>query len=457
MIRNKYIALYIKVIVLVIVSLQVSCSKYLDKKTSTNVAVPSTLDDLQAVLDDQSANGRSGQFPEFVADNYYVNTSTWTNLSEDLRNNYIWASNAVITTNYGISWGNPYSAIYEANFVLDQFPTIDYSEADVAKANNIKGTALFYRAFMFYGLAQVFCKPYTSTAATDLGIVLKTSSDVTASVSRATVQQTYDQIISDLKSAADLLPVTSLYNTRPNKYAAYALLGRVYLSMRDYSNALVNTNAVLSAYSTLLDYNSLSGTLPANPLSNGEILFLSSYILAETFNAEHTAIIDSTLYLSYNVNDWRRSMFYGDNGNGTAYWKGSYFGMSNYRIFDGVATDEVYLIRAECRARIGDVTGAMSDLNTLLRTRYKTGTFTDLTAADANDALNKVLVERRKELAFRGLRWSDLRRLNLEGANITLKRVINNTMYTLPPNDVRWVLLIPDVEISRSGITQNPR
>jgi hypothetical protein len=60
-------------------------------------------------------------------------------------------------------------------------------------------------------------------------------------------------------------------------------------------------------------------------------------------------------------------------------------------------------------------------------------------------------------LLFRNLRWSDLRRFNLEGANITLKRIINGTSYTLPPNDLRWVLLIPDLETSRSGIPQNPR
>ncbi len=66
-----------------------------------------------------------------------------------------------------------------------------------------------------------------------------------------------------------------------------------------------------------------------------------------------------------------------------------------------------------------------------------------LIAIDAEEAKVKVLQERRKELIFRGTRWSDLRRLNLEGAGIGLNRIINGVTYTLPPNDARWVMLIP--------------
>jgi hypothetical protein len=99
----------------------------------------------------------------------------------------------------------------------------------------------------------------------------------------------------------------------------------------------------------------------------------------------------------------------------------------------------------------------MTDLNTLLRKRWKSGTFADRTASSDADALNLILIERRKELVFRGLRWSDLRRLNLDGANITLTRKISGINYTLSPNDSRWVFLIPAQEINQSGIPQNPR
>jgi len=86
------------------------------------------------------------------------------------------------------------------------------------------------------------------------------------------------------------------------------------------------------------------------------------------------------------------------------------------------------------------------------------GSWAPFTAADATDALNKILVERRKELLFRGLRWSDIRRLNVEGANITLTRNIRGTLYTLPPNDIRSVMLISLGEILHSpDVQQNPR
>ena len=184
-------------------------------------------------------------------------------------------------------------------------------------------------------------------------------------------------------------------------------------------------------------------------------MYLSGYNLPGIFTVGGGAIVDTLLYRSYSVNDLRKTVFYENNGKT---WKGSY---NTYQgppsIFDGLSTNEIYLIRAESRIRNGNLSGGLDFLNTLLRKRYKTGSFTDLTAATAADALNLVLIERRKELPFRGLRWTDLRRLNREGANITLKRILSGVSYTLPPNDPRWVLLIPDIEVNRSGIPQNPR
>ena len=68
---------------------------------------------------------------------------------------------------------------------------------------------------------------------------------------------------------------------------------------------------------------------------------------------------------------------------------------------------ELYLIRAECAARANDPVSAMNDVNTLLRKRWRTGSFSGYPVASAQAALDTVLLERRKELPFRGLRWTD--------------------------------------------------
>jgi tetratricopeptide (TPR) repeat protein len=438
---------------------QFSCKKYLDKKPQQSLVIPSSLSDLQAILDNQSANQSSPWFLELVADDYYLTDGFFNSRNADTRKNYLWATDAQILNEYN-NWILPYKAIYHSNFVLDFLPKIVINESERSHYNSINGTALFYRAFMFHQLSQLFCKPYSLSANTDPGIVVRTTSVVGTPVVRSTVKETYDQIIADLTAAAELLPANTLFATRPNKAAAYGMLARVYLSMGDYSKAVTAATASLDLNNTLIDYKALqpvaSPLLPNNYISNPEVLFLSE-TSSIVFNLSHNALIDSFLYQSYDANDIRKTVFFGSGSGNTHYWKGSYYTTAaHYSIFTGIATDEIYLIRAESRARTADVAGAMNDLNTLLRNRWKAG-FTDLSAANETEALNKILPERRKELLFRGLRWSDLRRYNLGGANITLTRVINGVTYTLPPNDLRWVLLIPELEISLSGIPQNPR
>jgi hypothetical protein len=68
------------------------------------------------------------------------------------------------------------------------------------------------------------------------------------------------------------------------------------------------------------------------------------------------------------------------------------------------------------------------------------------------------LAERRKELIYRGIRWSDLRRLNRDSRfGIILTKTLNGVTYSLLPNDKRYVLPIDEIEIRLSGIQQNNR
>jgi hypothetical protein len=125
--------------------------------------------------------------------------------------------------------------------------------------------------------------------------------------------------------------------------------------------------------------------------------------------------------------------------------------------FTGLAVDEVYLIRAEMYARANKKDEALGDLNAVLLNRYKAGSFTPVTAATPEAALAIILEERRKELVFRGLRFTDVKRFNKEGKAITLTRSVNGVTYTLPPNDRRYALPIPPDELLLNDVQQNQR
>lgn len=441
-----------------------SCKKYLDEPSSKDAVIPNTLEDLQAVLDNnQAMNVNATALLEEAADNYFVTTSVWQSIlsygdATDIQicMNYIWDKDAISD----ISW-NPYqTSIYYANVVLDILPSIGLNSVNQVQWKYIKGAALFYRSFSFQRMAQLYCPPYSTTANTDLGLPLRITSDVNVISARSTVAETYNQIIRDLKQAVILLPETVVYPTRPNKAAAYGALARTFLCMRDYSNAAIYADSCLHEKNILLDYNTLNpnASQPIPPL-NPEIIYYSAPNNSSLI-VDARAIIDSNLYQLYDSNDLRKTVFFKTiPGNAGYYWKGSYASdIASYMLFDGISTDEMYLIRAECFARNNDKDSAMFYLNRLLIKRWKNnGVGGQLSATNSHDALDIILAERRKELCFRCLRWEDLRRLNLEGKDIHLQRSIGGVTYKLPANDLRWVMLFPWTVINRSGMQQNPR
>lgn len=449
----KYILTFLVLVFGISVS---SCKKYLNEKPVKGLVVPKTLNDLQALLDNHNImNERTPLLSVLASDDYYFPSEIWQTRSVEDRLNYLWDP----TATYLNSWKPTYQGpIYYANIILDALPTIDTKGEDL---NSIKGAALFFRGFNFHLLAQLYCRPYSSSANTDLGLPLRITAAIEEPSFRSTVQETYDQILSDLTMAAELLPETTSSPTRPSKVSAYGALARTYLAMNDYNNAKKYSDSFLLKSNTLIDYNTLMPVAsPPIKRFNAETIFYN-HAFGNSSLSNTRARIDSALFASYVANDLRKTIYFQPNtgaASGTYGFRGSYDGeYLIYSTFDGITTDEVYLIRAECNARAGNKIAALDDLNKLLVKRWKTGTFVAITATDAEDAKNKILLERRKELVFRGLRWSDVRRLNLEGANITMKRIIDGTIYTLPPNDLRSVMLIPKEVIDLSGMPQNPR
>ena len=432
-----------------------SCKKYLDAKPNKALQVPSSVADLQALLDDDDfMNGQDGiSFDESSADNFYLTDDVYNHFDQPNRDTYIW--NNKNYSNTPNDWFYLYNIINVANVVLDNIDNINVDDGNRAAWSNAKGSALFFRANAFLHGAFIFCKAFDeSTAAQDYGMSLRLTSDFNQASSRASLLETYKKILEDLEVAAQLLPDLPVHVVRPSKASAYALLARTFLSMRRYDSCLEYANLALQLKSDLVDFNTLSPTAsyPFRRYSIEDMFDDVSVQMNYYASSKYSALIDTTLYSSYDRNDLRKVIYFKTEANGYSF-KGSY---ARSVPFIGIATDELYLERAECHARLGDKDAALNELNTLLATRWATGTFVPFTAATAPDALTIILQERRKELLFRSLRWMDIKRLNKEGAGIVLKRVIDGVTYTLPPNDNRYALALPADIIRMTGMPQNP-
>lgn len=443
--------------ILILVSLLLgACTKFLDTKPNQALAVPNSLGDLQALLDTYNKlNNTDPGSAETSADNYYLSEADWASLSEPDRRLYTWQDDRVFP-NYPNDWSRVYSTVYVANIVLDNITSVPRNTSNQLDWDNTKGSALLFRARAFLQAATIWSGQYDPTKAeTAMGIPLRMSQDFNEPSKRSSLKETYSQILQDLKEAAERLPAIPLHVMRPSKPAAYALLARVYLSMGNYDSCLFYADNCLKIKSTLLNYNTLSAN-SAFPISqfNAEVI-MENLIPVPVPLSISKAKIDSNLYASYSANDLRKTIFFKNNGNGTYGFRGSYEGGGN--LFSGIAVDEVYLMRAEANAKLGNSSPALSDLNTLLQNRWKTGTYLPPANPTASTLLQMIRAERRKELVMRGLRWMDIKRLNAEGENIALTRILNGQAYSLPPNDLKFAIAIPEDIIQLAGIAQNPR
>lgn len=445
-------------LMIILSCLSLSCEKYLEIKPDKKLAVPSdNLTNLKLLLDD--TNKMNQQVPamgEAASDNIFIRDLQFDavmQVSVTSVNSYLWQRD-VFNDRARNDWALPYAVILNTNLVLEGTEKINPGPSEQQLWNFVKGSALFFRSYAFYTLLQEFAKPYqVSTAAQDPGIVLKLNSDINEVSRRANIKQCYDQIISDLNEAVKLLPELVKYRTEPSKAAAYALLARTYLNMNDYNLSLLNAEKALALFPTLIDYNTLNASL-IYPFKrfNDEVIFHASLVQDRAL-AYPYACADEDLYKEYRTDDLRKTLFFRRNGPGDVRFRGSYVGsLTN---FGGIASDELYLIGAECAARTANRTKAMDLINKLAIKRYKQPGFVNFQAATDQQALDLILGERRKELLFRNLRWGDINRLNLDPRYRTnIKKVSKGVTYLLTP-EKSYVFPIPLKVIEASGMEQN--
>ncbi|WP_197464026.1 RagB/SusD family nutrient uptake outer membrane protein [Rufibacter sp. DG15C] len=353
-------------------------------------------------------------------------------------------------------WGTAYAAINEVNFVIKGIETATTTEAEKSQ---IRGEAHFLRALLYFDLARIYgYEPGKEVSGWNLSAVLRLTP--TASLADADMRErstnvaVYTQIESDLGVAIKNLvaPSTSAAHFRGNKAAAEALMSRVSLYQGKWQQALDNAKAALatkgfttaagggvtatsvgtSGLTSKANYVNAFKTQP-NPESLFELRYIqateslgsneSLHSLTSTFTTGAWGDIVPTaeLYNLYEAGDVRKNMYYSPatppagvpstpKETGLVY-------SQKYSATGGAFTDniplfrtsELYLIKAEAEAELNNLTDALLDLNAL---RLRSGASV-IVETDKGTIIDKILVERRLELAFEGHRFFDLKRRGL--------------------------------------------
>lgn len=434
------------------------CTDFLEMKPDVKMVIPKSLEDAELLINDYSTmNTGYPIYGEWSADEYYVNAETFDgSMNFDQRNTYIWQD---IIYDDVVQWQRPSKVIFNANQVLDILGKAN-GNVDVERVNKLKGIAHFFRAFAFQQLAEVFAPAYhATTAQTEMGIPLRQSPGIDQPSTRESVQETFDQIIKDYKDASNRLPIEEGIRGRPSRASAYAGLARTYLYMGSFEEAYRYADSCLQLKSELMNFNDLdvNKDLPISRF-NAEVLFAATSTTAGPMSLLN-GLVDSTLYRSYSSMDLRKAIFFQTNTypvNSYGY-KGSYDNaMAN--LFVGLTTSEVYLIKAEAAARIGKIDEALVALNTLGEKRFVRNQYVPLTEQNQTLLLSMILNERQKELVFRGRRWSDLKRLNLDPRfQKTLKREMHGAVYQLEPNSRKYAYRLPEIVVNNENLPQNIR
>ncbi|MGA6119328.1 RagB/SusD family nutrient uptake outer membrane protein [Sphingobacterium anhuiense] len=445
--------IFLIVFTLFLATLQIACQKYLETKPDKKMLLPEKLEDVEAILDNvaQLNMGASG-LSEIGSDNHFLPINNFNALTlDEYREGYIWSKNPA----YKLQWSSPYTVIYIANTALHALK--DIKETNFFKKEELEGRALFFRAHSLFNIVQVFAKQYRDKKSElDLGAVLVESPDVNTAYRRATVAESYRFIIQDLERAITLIKSDrEVYPTRPTKLAAEGLLALVYLQMSDYERAYAYADALLQRYDEVLDYQSVSmKRFPFEPF-NEEVIFYNR-MLVQTNLMPSNARISDDVFALFKDNDMRKKLFFSKNTDGSISFTGNYSAVESNTQFNGITVPEIMLVRAESAIRLGRLDEGRADLRKLAKYRYVDLSFSQTLDVDQISLIKIVLEERRRELFFRGRRWSDLRRCSRSELGVfELSRQLDK-VYTISIEDLAdFAYHIPFDVVMRGDVIQN--
>ncbi|MDY7396756.1 RagB/SusD family nutrient uptake outer membrane protein [Aureibaculum sp. 2210JD6-5] len=447
-----------------------SCDDYLDVEP-TGLLIPTTIEDYELLLNSNeivSSNDERVIF--YAADDFYdIQSPFYLLLPEGSkqRASYIWDEVIYSEDQNPTLWAVPYRNIFTYNLIIDEIDAAEGNNEDL-KAS-IKAEALTGRALEYLLLVNTFAKHYDSnTATSDLGVPIITMPDVNLPTPRrSSVEDVYNFIIEDLTQAIGNLPSDNTSRFRATKAAAYGLLARAYLFQGKYTEALQNVESALDENSFLGNYTSI---VTEDPNFDNAAQFQARIALEDVFNQEQVyhrnfqasggfsglGYITPEVEALFEDGDLRRLVSLNDFGGffSARLWQ-AFPMLSNHAI----SVPEMYVIRAECNARLGNLQSALDDINLIRKNRILPDFYQDIMSSDADEVLQKVLNERRIELLATGLRWFDLKRLNKEPQFAkTITHTLDGVDYTLEPNSNNYVFPIPLQVIGfNPDMEQNPR
>ncbi len=417
-----------------------------------------------------SHNSNNSIYPDLIADN--IKPVTGQSITSS---HYSWTQAADEETfgnqnMNGFSYAY-YNIIVSCNFLLGKISS--FRSEDPARADDIKGQTLALRAFSYFQLVNMFAQPYSFTpAATHPGIVYTDAVDWTTAIHhRNTVQQIYQSIARDLSGAITLLPVQPPSTVRFTKNAAMSLLARVCLYRQDYAQAAGLAATVASAvplvtktkgypndlFKHLPPQNTevLLQLLPGSSISLGHSgggIFPGRYFRA---SKQYVATSDIAAILHAYPSDLRKSWvtYSGGTWNITKFPTGlipDVLPADDAYLLPVVRSSEMFLTAAESYSHLGMDDSARYYLNAV---RKRAGIDTLGLHINSQALLDSVYTERRRELAFEGLRMQDLMRWKKP---VHRKDAPNPAAVTLPYPSNRAIAPIPKRDVLLSGIEQNP-
>lgn len=337
------------------------------------------------------------------------------------------------------TWKSPYIVIGRANRIIAAAEGGALSDAAEAKAtiDQYAAEAKVLRALAHFDLVRIYGKPYTEDQGASLGVPLVTEVlESNAKPARSTVAEVYTQVVKDLTEAISSNALAT--ETEPgyvSVWGAKAILSRVYLNMGDYANALsVAEDIIKNSGAALWTRDQYFKAWDASTPNESEFLFRLN-VAGSTDNndlngignlqqrdgyKEMVATKKFVDMLTSDPKDVRNDMFlpakaekevavYGTNKVFLNKLRGQGGNLRNVTIVPIIRLSEVYLTAAECAFRNNDKTKAVEYLNDLVKNR--TTTVASLATVD-NITLDRILIERRKELIGEGQRYFDALRNN---------------------------------------------